>query len=176
MKVTAEFVIRIPRGPPWLTIQNCSRTIRKGGELTLYQTKLLQSTLKLEPKRKKHLRCRNRIFIALVSRKKTSGIMKYLNIHSILLYVHPTHIGVVVETQNKKRSLFPLSHPLFFAGGRKKCKSKSVLLQLLLTFQSKTYSYHHLPTFEETRWTEKGLEIRQPRLFWNNRFLFPRHP
>lgn len=120
IKVTAEFVIRIPRGPPWLTIQNCARAIRKGGELTLYQTKLLQSTLKLEPKRKKHLRCRNRIFIALVSRKKTSGIMKYLNIHSILLYVHPTHIGMVVKTQNKKRSLFPLSHPLFFCWREKK--------------------------------------------------------
>lgn len=46
--------------------------------------------------------------------------MKYLNIHSILLYLHPTHIGVVVKTQNKKRSLFPLSHPLFFCWREKK--------------------------------------------------------
>lgn len=31
--------------------------------------------------------------------------MKYLNIHSILLYVHPTHIGVVVKTQKKAISI-----------------------------------------------------------------------
>lgn len=47
-----------------------------------------------------------------------------------------------------------------------------MLLQLLLTFYSKTYSYHHLPTFKETRWTEKGSKSDSRGCFEITDFYF----